>query len=67
MEEHENNLYLLGDFAYEVLKLYAEYYPNMKVYETSFFDAENDEMACLSMREYYERAKEARMANDVQD
>lgn len=67
MEEHENNLYLLGDFAYEVLKLYAKYYPNMKVYETSFFDAESDEMACLSMKEYYKRAKEARRANDVQD
>ncbi|MBO7473130.1 MAG: hypothetical protein J6U00_03875 [Ruminococcus sp.] len=64
MTPDENNLYLLGDFAYEVLKLYAKYYPNLKVYETSFFDAETDEMACLTMKEYYKRAKKARRTNN---
>lgn len=64
MEENENNLYLLGDFDFKVLELYAKYYPNLKVKEISFFDAKTDEMASLTMKEYYERAKKARRSNN---
>ena len=55
------NKYFLDDFSYEVLECYLKYgYGDAKVYQTDFFMIYDDEMACLTLNEYYEKATEAR-------
>lgn len=64
----EENFYCLDDLSFDVLKCYINYgYGDFKLYQTTFFQIHNDEMALLTLNELYEKAVEARKAEGIED
>ena len=65
MDEKENK-FLLDDLSYDVLRSYVNYgYGDMKVYRSSFFMIYDDEIAVMTLQEYYDKATEARKEFNV--
>lgn len=50
--------FTLGDFEWEVLKLYLKYgYGDVKLYNTSFFTSSlTDETVCMTLQEFADKA-----------
>lgn len=64
----EGNFYCLDDLSFDVLKCYINYgYGDFKLYQTTFFQIHNDEMALLTLNELYEKAVEARKAEGIEE
>lgn len=54
----EGNFYCLDDLSFDVLKCYINYgYGDFKLYQTTFFQIHNDEMALLTLNELYEKGR----------
>lgn len=57
------NFYYLDDFSFDVLECYIRHgFGNAKIWQTSFFTIYSDEMACMTLTQYYEKVVEARNA-----
>lgn len=55
------NVYYLDDFSFDVLECYIRHgFGDMKIWQTTFFTIDNDEMACMTLAQYYEKVLEAR-------
>lgn len=59
------NIYCLDDFCFDVLECYIRHgFGNAKIWQTNFFTIDNDEMACMTLAQYYEKVLEARNADN---
>ena len=55
------NIYYLDDFSFDVLECYIKHgFGDMKIWQTTFFIIDSDEMACMTLSQYYEKVLEAR-------
>ena len=51
----------VGDFTFAVLEVHIKYgYGNIKIYESTFFNAYSDDVAIMTLSEYYEEIKKYR-------
>lgn len=61
------NIYCLDDFSFDVLECYIRHgFGNAKIWQTSFFTIYSDEMACMTLAQYYEKVVEARNAEQAE-
>ena len=62
------NIYYLDDFSFDVLECYIKHgFGNAKIWQTNFFTIDSDEMACMTLAQYYEKVLEARNAEKEDD
>lgn len=62
------NIYDLDDFSFDVLECYIRHgFGNAKIWQTSFFTICSDEMACMTLAQYYEKVLEARNVEQVKE
>lgn len=62
-EESLNELqrFHLNAFEYDILQTYIKHgYGNVKVYHTTFFIIHDDEIAMMTLQEYYDKVNEIR-------
>lgn len=62
------NIYRLDDFNFDILECYIKHgFGNVKIWQTSFFTIHSDEMACMTLAQYYNKVVEARKEEDAYD
>ena len=59
----DNSIYYLDDFSFDVLECYIKHgFGDVKLYQTNFFIIYSDEIACMTLAQFYEKALEVRKA-----
>ena len=62
------NIYYLDDFSFDVLECYIKHgFGNAKIWQTNFFIMDSDEMACMTLAQFYEKVLEARNSEKEDD